>query len=284
MLEIFERYKLPVGRWVEVAVDWLVLHGEPVFRTVRWPVQKLLDAILYVLGGLPWPVVVLLILAIGWRMAGRRIGVIAALGMVLVGFLGYWERAMETMGMTITAVVFCTVTGIPLGILSAHSDRLHRAMRLVLDAMQTIHPFVYIVPVVMFFGIGTVPGTLATMIFSLPPIVRLTDLGLRQVPPEVLEAARAFGASSMQLLVKVKLPLAGRTIMMGLNQTLMLALSMVVIVAVIAGGGLGQEIYRAVGRLDIGGAATSGLAVLILAIVLDRISQVQRSAGRHPHP
>jgi glycine betaine/proline transport system permease protein len=151
-------------------------------------------------------------------------------------------------------------------------------LRPVLDAMQTIHPFVYLVPVVMLFGTGPVPGTLATIVFALPPIVRLTNLGIRQVSGSMVEAGEAFGANGRQLLFEVQLPVALPTIMAGLNQTLMLALSMVVIVALIAGGGLGQEILRAVGRLDIARAASAGLAVLLLAIVLDRISQVGKRA------
>jgi glycine betaine/proline transport system permease protein len=158
---------------------------------------------------------------------------------------------------------------------AASSDGLEAIIRPLLDAMQTIHPFVYLVPIVMFFGIGPVPGTLATIIFALPPMVRLTNLGIRQVPHEVVEAGRSFGSDDRQLLFEVQVPLAMPTIMAGLNQTLMLALSMVVIVALIAGGGLGQEILRSVGRLDISRAASAGLAVLILAVVLDRISQVK---------
>ena len=204
----------------------------------------------------------------------------SGLGLLLVGFLGYWELTMTTLSMILTALLFSIVVGIPLGILAARSDRFEAVLRPMLDGMQTIHPFVYLVPIVMFFGIGKVPGTMATIIFALPPIVGLTNLGIRQVPKEVVEAGKAFGSDDMQLLLDVQLLLAMPTIMAGLNQTLMMALSMVVIVALIAGGGLGQEILRSVGRLDIGRAATSGLAVLILAVVLDRISQSQGAKTR----
>ena len=180
---------------------------------------------------------------------------------------------MTTLAMVLTALLFSIVIGVPLGIWASRSERVDSTTRVILDGMQTIHPFVYLVPIVMLLGIGQVPGTIATIIFALPPIVRLTNLGIRQVSAEVVEAGRAFGSSDRQILFDVQIPLAMPTIMAGLNQTLMLSLSMVVIVALIAGGGLGAEILRSVGRLDIGRAMNAGLSVLILAIVLDRISQ-----------
>lgn len=276
--EIFDWYELPLGQWAEDGVNWLVINAEPVFNAIRWPIGQFLDAIESLLLWLPWPVVVLAVIFIGWYRSGWQVGVPSGLALVFVGFLGYWDLTMTTLGMILTALAFCIIVGIPLGILAASSDRMEGIIRPTLDAMQTIHPFVYLVPIVMFFSVGKVPGTLATIIFALPPMVRLTNLGIRQVSPEVVEAARAFGSSDRQLLFEVQLPLAMPTIMAGLNQSLMLALSMVVIVALIAGGGLGQEILRAVGRLDIDRAFSAGLAVLILAVVLDRISQVTRNS------
>ena len=167
----------------------------------------------------------------------------------------------------------------PLGILASRSDRFAALLRPILDGMQTIHPFVYLVPIVMFFGIGKVPGTMATMVYAIPPIVRLTNLGIRQVSREVVEASISFGATDRQTLFEIQLPLAMPTIMAGLNQTLMMALAMVVIVAMIAGGGLGSEIIRGVNRLEVGRAVRSGLAVLILAVVLDRLSQARSSSS-----
>jgi glycine betaine/proline transport system permease protein len=187
---------------------------------------------------------------------------------------------MTTLSMILTAIFFCLIVGVPLGILAARNDTFEGVLRPVLDAMQTIHPFVYLIPVVMFFGIGKVPGTMATIIFALPPMIRLTNLGIRQVQHDVVEASHAFGSGEIQMLWDVQLPLALPTIMAGLNQTLMLALSMVVIVALIAGGGLGQEIYGAVSSMQTGRAVTSGIAVLVLAIMLDRISQV-KGQGAH---
>jgi glycine betaine/proline transport system permease protein len=246
-----------------------------VFDAIRWPIAQVLDGAESLLLWLPWPIVILIIVAIGWLNSGRWVGILSGVGMIFVGFLGYWDLTMTTMSMILTALAFCILVGVPLGILAAKNDAFENTVRPILDGMQTIHPFVYLIPIVMFFGIGQVPGTMATIIFALPPIVRLTNLGIRQVPGEVVEAGRAFGSNDRQLLFDVQIPLAMPTIMAGLNQTLMLALSMVVIVALIAGGGLGQEIYGAVTSLQIGRAITSGLAVLILAIVLDRISQVR---------
>jgi glycine betaine/proline transport system permease protein len=215
-------------------------------------------------------------MAIAWLRHGWKISALSGVGLMLIGFLGFWDATMTTLSMIVTAVAFCVIVGVPLGIWSASSDNVENVVRPILDAMQTIHPFVYLVPIVIFFRVGNVPGTLATIIFALPPIVRLTNLGIRNVPSDVVEAGRAFGSSDRQLLFDVQLPLALPTIMAGLNQTLMLALSMVVIVALIGGGGLGEQIFRSVGRVDTGGAVSSGLAVMLLAVVLDRISQVRQ--------
>ncbi|NJP06554.1 MAG: proline/glycine betaine ABC transporter permease [Chloroflexaceae bacterium] len=273
---------MPLGEWigngVEAAVEWLTINLSWLFDAISWPIAFVLENSVAVLQFLPWPVVILAVVAIGWHRGGWQVALISGIGLLFTGFLGYWELTMRTLGMVITALSFSVVIGIPLGILAARYDSFEGFIRPVLDAMQTIHPFVYLVPIVMLFGIGPVPGTLATIVFALPPMVRLTNLGIRQVPGDVVEAGKSFGSDDWQLLFEVQIPLATPTIMAGLNQTLMLALSMVVIVALIAGGGLGQEILRAVGRLEIGRAVASGLAVLVLAIVLDRISQATRKA------
>jgi glycine betaine/proline transport system permease protein len=274
--EFFNEHTLPIGDWIKDGVDWLTVNARGFFDIISTPIAEVLNALVSVLTWLPWPVVVLGFLLIGWRLKGWRVGVLSAVALVFLGFLGadLWEQTMITLAMIVTAVAFCVVVGIPLGIASARSDRVEGVIRPALDAMQTIHPFVYLLPAVFFFGIGRTPGVIVTVIFALPPIVRLTNLGIRQVPADVVEAGLAFGSSELQLLKDVQLPLARPTIMAGLNQTLMLSLSMVVIVALIAGGGLGQVILRGVNRADIPLAATSGLAVLILAIVLDRTTQV----------
>ena len=180
---------------------------------------------------------------------------------------------MITLAMVFAAVIFCVITGIPLGILAGRSDRFNALLRPVLDAMQTTPAFVYLVPIVMLFSVGNVAGVLATIIFALPPIIRLTSLGIRQVHPELVEAALSFGATKWQVLRRVQLPLALPTIMAGLNQTMMMALSMVVIAALIGAGGLGAPVVQGLNTLDIGQATTGGLSIVLMAIVLDRISQ-----------
>lgn len=275
LLRFFELF--PLGQWItdasESLVGWLTLYATPFFDTVMLPIAWTLEGLDTLLNVVPWPLVILLALYLGWRNGGIKVGALAAVGLMLTGFLGYWSLTMTTLAMVLTSLAISVTLGVPLGIWASRDDNVDRVSRVVLDGMQTIHPFVYLVPIVMLLGIGSVPGTVATIIFALPPIVRLTNLGIRGVPKEVVEAGRAFGANDRQILWDTQIPLAMPTIMAGLNQTLMLSLSMVVIIALIAGGGLGQEILRSVGRLDIGRAITSGLAVLILAIVLDRISQ-----------
>jgi glycine betaine/proline transport system permease protein len=282
MDEFFDMYDLGkvIGRGVTDVVDWLTIHAGPVFDAIRWPIKMVLDNFEALLLWIPWPIIILIFAAIGFMKAGWKTAFMIVIGFFLVGFMGYWNLTMTTLSMILTAIFFCLIAGVPLGILAARNDTFEGFLRPVLDAMQTIHPFVYLIPVVMFFGIGKVPGTMATIVFALPPMIRLTNLGIRQVPHDVVEASHAFGAGELQMLWDVQLPLALPTIMAGLNQTLMLALSMVVIVALIAGGGLGQEIYGAVSSMQTGRAVTSGLAVLVLAILLDRISQV-KGQGSH---
>lgn len=277
-----DRYELPLGRWVDAAVRWANDNISWLFDAIKWPIAQILDGTEWVLHTAPWYIVVLAVGALAFKMRGAR----TAIGfMALLVFMGLltndlWRFAMTTIAMIVTAVLICVIFGVPIGIWAARDDRVEQALRPILDAMQTIHPFIYLLPVAFFFGIGKVPGTIATIIFALPPIVRLTNLGIRQVPGETVEAAHAFGSTDWQTLWEVQLPLARPTIMAGLNQTLMLSLSMVVIAAIIAGGGLGQLILRAVQRVDIPSATNAGLAVLIIAIILDRLSQSQRGTSQ----
>ena len=281
--ELFTKQQI-VGKivdpFMEEAVDYLIINQNHVFDALELPVKVILNALQkFMVETVPWPVTLCAVFGLGYVSGGWRLGLLA-FGLLLVeGILGYWDLAMSTLAMIVTAVTFSTIFGVPLGILASRSDRFAALIRPILDGMQTIHPFVYLVPIVMFFGIGKVPGTMATMVYAIPPIVRLTNLGIRQVSKEVVEASISFGATDRQTLFEVQLPLAMPSIMAGLNQTLMMALAMVVIVAMIAGGGLGSEIIRGVNRLEVGRAVRSGLAVLILALVLDRLSQARaRSA------
>ena len=271
----------PVQGWINDGLAWLVEHFRPFFQTVRAPIDATLSGITDALLALPWPVMVLLITLLAWQFAGRALAVASAISLAAVVLLGIWPDAMVTLALVLTSLLFCVVIGLPLGIWLASSDRAQRWMRPLLDAMQTTPAFVYLVPVVMLFGIGNVPGVIVTIIFALPPLVRLTNLGIRQVRPDLIEAAQAYGASPWQLLTRVQLPLAMPSIMAGINQALMLSLSMVVIASMIAVGGLGLMVLRGLGRLDMGLATVGGLGIVILAIVLDRLTQALTRTERH---
>jgi glycine betaine/proline transport system permease protein len=273
MPEIFDFYTLPLRDWIDTGIDWLVANFRPFFRAMREPVGYVLDGVEAILVNTPSVIVLILILVIAVWIAGWRIGIFSTVAMAILGFVGIWEQTMTTLSLVITAVLFCTITGIPLGILAARSNLFWSLMRPVLDIMQTTPSFVYLVPIAIFFGIGNVSGIIATIIFALPPIIRLTNLGIRNVPADVVEAAYAFGSTSRQVLWEVQLPLARPTIMAGLNQTLMLSLSMVVIASLIAAGGLGILVLRGISRLDMGLATVGGIGIIVLAIVLDRITQ-----------
>lgn len=271
---------LPVQGWINSGLEWVVHHFRPFFQAVRTPIDSTLSGITDAMLALPWPLLILILTLVAWQFAGRAMAIGAAVSLVVVAMLGIWPEAMVTLSLVLTSLVFCMVIGLPVGILLASSDRAQRWTRPLLDAMQTTPAFVYLVPVVMLFGIGNVPGVIVTIIFALPPLIRLTNLGIRQVRPDLIEASRAYGASPWQLLWKVQLPLAMPSIMAGVNQALMLSLSMVVIASMIAVGGLGQMVLRGIGRLDMGLATVGGLGIVLLAIVLDRITQAMGQTTR----
>ena len=274
MPSLSDLYTLPLDDWIEALVkDWLVPNFRPAFRAIQWPVDQVLSGTESTLLAIPFVLFVILAGLVAWWIAGRGVALFTAFSLAFLDLLGIWSETMTTLAMVLTAVVFCAAVGTPLGILAARSDRFAAAIRPVLDIMQTTPAFVYLVPVVMLFGVGMVPGIIATIIFALPPIIRLTNLGIRQVRGELVEAGFAFGATPRQVLLEIQVPLAMRTIMAGLNQTLMLSLSMVVIAALIGAEGLGLIVFRGIGRLDVGLAALGGIGIVLLAIVLDRITQ-----------
>ncbi|TFF27899.1 glycine betaine/L-proline ABC transporter permease ProW [Jiella endophytica] len=272
-LHPFDHAVIPLQSWVEHLLDWVVTNFRPLFQAIRWPIDTVLSGVNSILLGTPSLLMLAIIGLLAWQLAGPRLAVGAIVAMTFIGLIGAWSQAMVTLSLVITAVFFCAVIGLPLGIWVARNDRVAGIVRPILDAMQTTPAFVYLVPIVMLFGIGNVPGVVVTIIFALPPLVRLTNLGIRQVPKDLIEAARSFGASDRQLLYKVQLPIAMPTIMAGLNQTLMLGLSMVVIASMIAVGGLGQMVLRGIGRLDMGLATVGGIGIVILAIIIDRMTQ-----------
>ena len=267
-------FLLPFSDWVNVLVrEWIVPNFRPFFRALQVPVTFVLNWLDIFLNMVPMLAFTAVLAFVAWRLVGRGLAIFTIVALVFIDLIGLWPETMTTLSMIITSVLFCVVLGIPLGIVSARSDRVLAVLRPVLDIMQTIPSFVYLVPIVMLFGVGMAPGIIATIIFALPPIVRLTDLGIRGVRNDLIEAAEAFGSTRWQMLVEIQLPLALRTIMAGLNQTLMLALSMVVITSMIGAGGLGLTVYTGLGRLDVGGATAGGLGIVLLAIILDRITQ-----------
>lgn len=273
ILDIFDFYTVPLDRWIQDAVDWLSTNLRAFFQSIKWPVEQVLEGIETVLLAVPPTVMLILIALLAWRAAGWKVALFTLFSLALVGFTNMWALTMTTLAMVLAAVVFCIVVGVPLGILAARSDGFAAGIRPVLDVMQTTPAFVYLVPIVMLFGIGTVAGVLATIVFALPPIIRLTNLGIRQVQEDAVEAAIAFGSTPREILFKVQIPLAMPTMMAGLNQTIMLSLSMVVIAALIGAGGLGTPVFRGLNSLNVGQAAIGGLGIVLLAIVLDRITQ-----------
>ncbi|MEX5791410.1 glycine betaine/L-proline ABC transporter permease ProW [Providencia hangzhouensis] len=273
IMDPFQHTLIPLDSWVTHAIDWVVLNFRPVFQGIRAPIDFILSGFEQFLTSLPAPVAIIIFALLTWQLAGRAMGVATFISMIAIGAIGAWSEAMVTLSLVLTSLLFCIVIGLPLGIWLARSDRAAKIIRPLLDAMQTTPAFVYLVPIVMLFGIGNVPGVVVTIIFALPPIIRLTILGIKQVPADLIEAAESFGASPRQMLFKVQLPLAMPTIMAGVNQTLMLALSMVVIASMIAVGGLGQMVLRGIGRLDMGLASVGGVGIVILAIILDRFTQ-----------
>ena len=271
---------LPLQSWINQGLGWVVEHCRPFFQAVRAPIDATLNGVGELLLAAPALVVIALIGLLAWQFTSRALATGTVLALLVLSMLGVWPEAMITLSLVLTSLAFCMAIGLPLGIFLASSDRAQNILRPLLDAMQTTPAFVYLVPVVMLFGIGNAPGVIVTIIFALPPLVRLTNLGIRQVRPDLVEAARAYGASPWQLLTRVQFPLAMPSIMAGINQSLMLSLSMVVIASMIAVGGLGQMVLRGIGRLDMGLATVGGLGIVLLAITLDRLTQAMGQPRR----
>ncbi len=262
-----------VGAWISDAVDFILAHFGPALDAFSYAVGLVTGAIADALLFLPaWALIVILVLLCLWRV-GKGMALFALLALGLVYGMGLWGEMVATLALVIAASLIALLFGIPLGIAMARSDFVKAATRPVLDLMQTMPSFVYLIPAAMFFGLGQVPGTIATVIFSMPPAVRLTDLGIREVDSEHVEAGLAFGCTRRQLLYKVQLPLAMPSIMAGVNQTIMLALSMVVIASMIGAGGLGSTVLTGIQRLDVGQGFEGGIGVVILAVILDRLTQ-----------
>ena len=262
-----------VIKWIDGLVDWVVITWEPFFLVIRTIVLGILVPFRNFLEWLPWWLVIVATGLISWRMVNIWFGVIAMLFIVFMSFMGLIELAMVTLAITLTATLLCVVLGIPIGIAAAKSDHFERILRPILDGMQTLPSFVYLIPALMLFGLGMTPAVMATMIYAIAPIIRLTNLGIRQVEPSVVEAGKAFGTTPWQLLRKVQVPLALPTILAGLNQTVMMALAMVVIASMIGAKGLGAEVLNGIARIEPGRGFIAGISIVFMAIILDRISQ-----------
>ena len=264
--------RIPLGAWVETVVDWMVVQLAPVFDFLTWITGTFVEGLDNLLAAIPVWLFILLIAAIALVISRWTISLFSAIGFYLIYNMGYWDAMLDTLALVMTSVLISVVFGIPLGIWMSQSNRIQAIFKPVLDFMQTMPAFVYLIPSILFFGIGLVPGIISSVIFSMPPAIRLTNLGIRQVPADLLEAANAFGSTRWQKLFKVQLPLALPSIMAGINQCIMLALSMVVTASLVGAPGLGADVYRAVTQIKIGVGFEAGLAIVILAIILDRIS------------
>jgi len=264
---------IPIGEWIEGNIKEWLFEQRPLFKKISAPIDTVLNSLDSLFNFIPFPIILLIFVFFAYKTNGLKFAIFSFVSLVFIDLVDLWSESMTTLAMIFTAVLFCMLIGIPLGILASRSNTFEIILRPILDIMQTIPSFVYLIPVVMLFGVGLTPGVVATIIFALPPIIRLTNLGIRQVGKGFKEAGSSLGLTKFLILIKIEIPLSLKTIMAGVNQTLMLALSMVVIAALIGAGGLGLTVYIALGRLDVGSAVIGGTGIVILAIILDRITQ-----------
>lgn len=277
---VLDDFRIPFGEWIDQAVDWIVVNLKWLLEIIEWPFAFLNDILVEsILEPISWVWVVLFFFVIGTLIRNVQVGLFAAVSLTVCGLLGnaFWLETARTIGFIGVAVVLCVIVGIPLGVACGRVDSFWQVVRPVLDAMQVVHSFVYMLPFIYFWGIGTVSATMVTMVFALPPLIRLTNLGVRQVPADVVEASRAYGAPEWRVLFDVQIPLARPAIMTGINQTLLLAISMLGIAAIMGAGGLGRLLFNALSRQDVALGASSGLAFFLVAVVLDRVSQTEAS-------
>jgi glycine betaine/proline transport system permease protein len=265
--------KLPLASWVDSAVSWIKDILGPFFDIMTDAIGAVVQFFVMILESIPTLLLILIFAALAWWVSRWTIALFTAIGLLLIDNLGYWDGTIDTLALVLASVIISILIGVPIGIWISQSDRAQKIITPILDFMQTMPAFVYLIPAIIFFGIGVVPGIIASVIFSMPPTIRLTNLGIRQVPEDLVEASDAFGSTPSQKLFKVQLPLAMNTIMAGINQSIMLALSMVVIASLVGAPGLGADVYRAVTQLRVGVGFEAGLVIVILAIILDRISQ-----------
>lgn len=275
--------KSPIGDWVEGAVNFLTVHAEGFFEGLSTILEAVVNSFTWVFQLGPFWMLIAILTIIAFIVGRWSLALLTGVGLLMIVWLGYWEATILTLSLVLTSTVLSILIGVPLGILSGTINGVSKVLRPLMDFMQTMPAFVYLLPAVILFGLGIVPGIIASVIFAVPPTIRLTDLGIRQVPQDMMEAANSFGSTPWQRLWKVQLPIALPTLMAGVNQTIMLSLSMVVIASMIGAQGVGTEVYRAVTQLKIGQGFEAGLAVVLLAIILDRFSQrlIKSNHARH---
>ncbi|WP_037341875.1 ABC transporter permease [Salinicoccus luteus] len=267
----------PVDDWVSDFVSWLTDTFQFIFDPIEIALSSVMNFIIDILTAIPPVIFILAVMVLTFLFMKRTITapILVALGLLFIYDQGLWSNMLSTLTLVLISALISVVLGVPLGILMSRSDRFEAVMKPILDFMQTMPAFVYLIPAVAFFGIGMVPGVFASFIFSAPPTIRLTNLGIRQIDPELTEASDAFGTTTMQKLLKVQMPLAQPSIMQGINQTIMLALSMVVIASMIGAPGLGRDVLSALQRADVGTGFVAGLSIVILAIIIDRFTQAR---------
>ena len=286
---VLDEWEIPFGSWMDEMVSWVVANLGTLLDIIEWPFSFLFRNFVngpeyhpwWEITDMSWVLVCGLVLVIGMITRNLKVGITLSLMLAICGLLGneFWAETTTTIGLIVVAVVICAMFGIPLGVLCGRFDGVWKVVRPVLDAMQVVHAFVYIIPFIFFFGLGPEPATMVTMVFAVPPLIRLTNLGIRQVPADVVEASRAYGASEWRVLLDVQIPLARPAIMTGLNQTLLLSISMIGIAAIMGASGLGLLVFRAVVNIDTTLSTSAGLSLFIVAVVLDRLTQTEVGEG-----
>ncbi|MGA7147071.1 MAG: proline/glycine betaine ABC transporter permease [Microbacterium sp.] len=267
-----ENFRIPIGDWIEAFVDFLGDVFGWLFDGIATALGAVYEGLDWLLVTPPFWMIIAILAALAFWVRGWKLALGTALGMLVIVGVDQWTNAMDTLALVLVASLIATAIGIPVGIAAARSDHVSRVARPALDFLQTMPAFVYLIPAIIFFGVGAVPGMIATILFALAPGVRLTELGIRGVDKEVVEAGHAFGATPGRILRQIQLPLAMPSIMAGINQIIMLSLSMVVIAGIVGAGGLGGEITRAIGRINVGLGFEAGISIVVIAMILDRIT------------
>lgn len=265
--------RIPLAKWTDLAIDYLTLNYRHITKAISKHLEDIILGLRDFLLAIPPELIIIIVALIAWRLAGKKLAIFSVVGLFFIYNIMLWDATMQTIAMVISGVTLCIIIGVPIGILAAKNEVADRIITPILDFMQTLPAFVYLLPAIPFFGLGVVPAVITTLIFAMPPVIRLTSLGLKQVPEELIELGKSFGSTFFQMLFKIELPLARTTILAGINQCIMLSLSMVVIAAMIGAKGLGGVVWTAIQTLNMGMGFEAGVAIVILAIILDRITQ-----------